>query len=422
MSDDRLRVVLMITELRPAGAERVIFELATRLDRRRFDPTVLALRSFAGQDGSFAPALRAKGVRLHMLRVRSKLDLPRVPRLVRLLRSLRPDVLNAHLFHANLVARLVAPLVGKPAVVSTHHVVERRRLGPRFVLDRVTAPLDDATVAVSRAVARFAVSTCGVRPDRIRIVEDGVDLAPLRANAGRDGASFRESAGIARGAPLVGALGRLDIQKGHDDLVRAWPAVLSSHPGAVLAIAGEGVERRSLERLARALGVESQVRLLGYRSDVPAFLSALDVFCMPSRWEGFGLALVEALAAGKACIASSADSLPEVLGDAGLLVAPRDPRGLAAAVSRLLASPEERKRFGEAARSRAELFSVERMVAAYEKLYEDVARGRASRTRASASVARSKGASDDGALSPRESAQPELPLPPPPMGTGAAAP
>ncbi len=359
-----IRVVLMITELRPAGAERVVFELATRLDRTRFDPHVLALWSMGGVDGPFAQHLRDAGVPVHMLRVGSKVDLTRVPPLVQLLRDLRPRILHAHLFHANLVARLVAPLVGHPRVIATHHVVERRKLGPRMVLDRLSARLDDRTVAVSDAVARFAKAECGA--NGVVLVPNGVELGPFR-----DARPAPDLAG--RGAKLVGALGRLDPQKGHDDLLRAWPRVLAAHPDARLAIAGEGLLHRDLERLASRLGIEGSVTLHGHRADVPAFLAALDVFCMPSRWEGFGLALVEAMAAGKPCVASDVDSLPEVLGDAGVLVPKEDPDALGRAIVGLLDDPARRADLALRARARAERYSVEKMVLAYEELYEEVA-------------------------------------------------
>src|SRR5205823_6659183 len=137
---------------------------------------------------------------------------------------------------------------------------------------------DDRTVAVSEAVARFAREHCGA--PRVLVVPNGVDLEPFR--------DARPADDLAGRAKLVGALGRLDVQKGHEDLLRAWPAVLAKHPDASLVIAGEGPLRAELERLVRELGIERSVALHGHRSDVPRFLAALAVFCMPSRWEGFG--------------------------------------------------------------------------------------------------------------------------------------
>lgn len=360
-----IRVVLMITELRPAGAERVVYELATRLDRRRFEPHVLALWSFGGEDGAFASEFRKRDVPVHMLRVGSKVDLTRVPFLVRLLRDLDPQILHSHLFHANLVARLVAPLVRRPRVIATHHVVERRQLAPRMLLDRLSAPLDDRTVAVSEAAARFAREECGARD--VLVIPNGIDLEPFE--------QATPAADLAAPGKLVGAVGRLNWQKGFDELLRAFALVLEKHPDAKLVIAGEGDRRRDLERLVERLGIGGSVSLHGHRSDVPRFLAALDIFCMPSRWEGFGLALVEAMAAGKPCVATAVDSLPEVLGEAGVLVPPGDREALAGAIASLLSDPRRREDLASRARGRAQSFSVGTMVARYERLYEEVVHG-----------------------------------------------
>jgi glycosyltransferase involved in cell wall biosynthesis/O-antigen/teichoic acid export membrane protein len=358
--DGRVRLLLLTTELLPAGAERVILELATRLDPRRYQVVVASLRSPGGDDGDVARALVAAGIAVVPLRLQGKLDLRGAWRLMALVRRLRPHVLHAHLFHANLAARLLGRLAGARRVVSTVHVVERRALPLRFALERLTARLDDRTVCVSRAVATFARARLGVTPGRLRVVENGVDLS--RYAAGGDRASARAALGLPEGGLVVGAVGRLDPQKGLDLLVRAFARLRGP---ATLALAGAGPEEARLRALVASLGLDERVVLLGRRQDVPRVLAALDVFCMPSRWEGFGLALVEAMAAGLPVVASAVDSLPEVLADGGLLVAPDDVDALARALDDLLASPSRR----------AASFDVSAMVAGWEAVYREVTPG-----------------------------------------------
>lgn len=367
------RVLLLTTELHPAGAERVVFELATRLPRERWAVTVASLRSPGGSDGAVADALLAARVDVRPLRLRGKLDLRGALRLRRLLRALRPALVHAHLFHGNLAARLLAPSAGA-RVISTIHVVERRRLPARPLLERLLATRDDATVCVSQAVRRHAAAALGARSDRLRVIENGIDLARFAPPSDPDRARREARAALALppDAPIVGAVGRLDRQKGLDVLIEAFARLAPAHPQALLALAGAGPEEGALRALARARGLEARVRLLGHQRDVPAVLAALDVFCMPSRWEGFGLALAEALACGKPAVASAVDSLPEVLGEAGLLVPPEQPAALADALGSLLTDPTRRAALTRAARARAERFSVERMVAAYDALYGEV--------------------------------------------------
>jgi glycosyltransferase involved in cell wall biosynthesis len=317
-----------------------------------------------------ATALRLAGIQVHLLRVRGKLDLARLVPLVRLLRSERPAILHAHLFHANLVARLVAPIVGALPVITTHHAVQHGRLSPRVLVDRATTRLDTRTVAVSQAAAQFARDIVGARSDVVRVIPNGIDLE--RANESCGVTEARRDLDLPPDRPVVGTMGRLDREKGHSDLLHSWQHVLAGHPDATLAIAGDGAERSTLESLADRLGISQSVRLLGHCRQAPRFLAALDVFAMPSRVESFGLALVEALAAGLPCVASAVGGLPEVMGGAGVLVPPRAPALLGAAISSVLADPARRTSLGTAARARAQSFPIEKMIAGYEALYDEV--------------------------------------------------
>ncbi|MCA8925679.1 MAG: glycosyltransferase [Planctomycetes bacterium] len=360
---ERTRLLLAITCLHPAGAERVVFEVATRLDPSRWQVLVVSLQSPDGDDGDVDRALRARGIPVVALRMAHKLDLLAAARLRGVARTFRPHLAHGHLFHASTAVRLLVP---RPARrLSTLHVVERRRLPLRFALARRTAGRDDATTAVSTAVADFARARLGVRAPRV--IYNGVELARFADAPGR--AEARAVLELAPEATWIGAVGRLDPQKGFDVLLRALPEV----PGAKLLIAGEGPERRRLEELVGQLGLRDRVRLLGHRSDVATVLAACDLFCMPSRWEGFGLALAEAMAVGLPCVASRIDSLPEVLGGAGVLVPVEDPAALGAALAALLADPARAAELGERAREQAQRFSVEAMVAGYEALYRELA-------------------------------------------------
>lgn len=369
---ERRRLLLLTTELRPAGAERVVAELALGLDPARWQVWVASLWSPGGQDGAVADELRARGVPVVALRLRGKLDLPRAAGLIRLLRRFRPHVLHAHLFHANLAARLLGRLGGARRVVATHHVVERRPLPARRLLERLTAGRDDVTVCVSEAVARFARERLGASPARLRVIPDGVDLARFSGPA-EDPAAAREALGLPREGPLLVGVGRLTGQKGWDVLLRALPRLLEAHPSLLLALAGQGQEEAALRALAAGLGLAPRVRFLGFRSDPERVLRAADVVVIPSRWEGFGLVAVEALAAGRAVVASAVDSLPEVLGQAALLVPPEDPLALAGALRDLLDDPARRAALAAGGPARAAQFDARAMIAAYAALYEELA-------------------------------------------------
>jgi glycosyltransferase involved in cell wall biosynthesis len=365
--------MLLITELLPAGAERIVYELATRLPKERWDVRVASLRSPGGDDGAVARDLRAAGLEVAPLRFRGKLDPLATLRFLRLVRRWRPDVLHAHLFHANLAARLFGRL-GARHVVSTLHIVERRQLPARRFLERLTASRDDMTVCVSPAVSRHARAALGAHADRVRVISNGIDLS--RFADPPDRASARAALALPADAEVVGSVGRLDRQKGLDLLVEAFAQLARERPKALLVLAGVGPEEESLRRQAATLNVAERVRFLGFQEGVPRVLAALDVFCMPSRWEGFGLSLVEALAAGVPTVASDVDSLPDVQGSAGVLVPPGHPPSLAQALEDLLNDPEARAALSEKGPPQAAKYDVQLMVDAYAALYEELlARG-----------------------------------------------
>jgi glycosyltransferase involved in cell wall biosynthesis len=362
---NRLRVYHLITELRPAGAERVLHYLATGLDPERFQ---VAAGSLAG-GGEVAEWLREAGIPVTELGV-----IPGRPRtygrgfwrLVRDLRTFRPHLLHTHLFHAGLAGRLAARLAGVPHVVSHVHIVERRERPWRHRVDRLTAGLIDREICVSQAVARHRSEDLGLPGARITVIPNGVDLErPCQTQPAP--ADLR----LAPDRPRVLAIGRLDRQKGFDLLVEAVPDLRARFPRLEVLIAGEGPERLALQERVGRLQLGDTVQLAGHREEIGPLLAAADVVAIPSRWEGFGLVAVEAMAAGRAIVAAAVDSLPEILEpeSAGLLVPPEDAQALAAAIGGLLADPGRRQELGRRAVRAAQSFGIHSMVARCAALY-----------------------------------------------------
>jgi glycosyltransferase involved in cell wall biosynthesis len=247
----------------------------------------------------------------------------------------------------------------------------------------VVSGRQDLIIAISDHIARFTV-TRGVRhPERVRRVYHGIE-PPLTRALERDGQRIRQELGIGLDDFLVGNVGRLALQKGQRHLIGAMPLLLERVPRAHAVIAGSGDLEDFLRDLAADLGVAERVHVLGQRKDVPALMHAIDVFAMPSIWEGFGLVLLEAMAAGRPIVASRVATIPEVVldGETGLLVPSGDPLLLAEALARLAADPGLAKGFGEAGRQRLRRqFSLEKMVGDTELLYRELVDERALATR-----------------------------------------
>jgi glycosyltransferase involved in cell wall biosynthesis len=295
--------------------------------------------------------------------VQTKRDVGAFAAHARALLRLRPDILHANLTtpascrHALLAATLV-PKLRTVAVEQLPYPLSGRL---QRALKRFTSRRLAAHVAVGEPAAREVEALIGLAPGSVRSIPNGVPdvvLEPLPRRFER---------------PTIGSLGRLDRQKGYDVLLHA----LSALPDAALVLVGDGPERWALEALASSLGLDERVCFAGWQAEPRRYLTTFDVLALPSRFEGFPLAVVEAMLAELPVVASAVGSVPEAVreGETGLLVPPDDPARLAAALRGLLAEPPLRLRLGEQARALAlERFTAAAMARAFEKLYEEILR------------------------------------------------
>jgi glycosyltransferase involved in cell wall biosynthesis len=299
----------------------------------------------------------------------------RVPLFAREIGRARPDVFHAHLSWP-LAAKfplLAAVLARRPVVVATVQLFSRFHLDrSSYAQERLLARRIDRYVAVSHDIAGKLVGVMGWPSRKIEVIHNGVRLEDLRA---ADPAIRRELSGDTD-RPVVFTAARLDPQKGLDVLIDAAADV----PEARFAIAGDGRERTMLDAAIGERGLADRVVLLGHREDIPSLLAASDIFVLPSLYEGSSLAVLEAMAAGKAVVASKIGGTDELVvhDESGLLVPPSDPAALAAAVRRLLDDVSLRERLGAAARDRVDRhFSAAVVADRTSRLYDELLAKRA---------------------------------------------
>lgn len=308
-----MRIVELLTELGPSGTERLVLTLCEGLSAAGHDVCVVSLKPIP-EESFVVQGLRRSGIRIRSLEL-EKARPWRALGLGRILREVQPDVVHAHLFHPSLLSRLPWRAPGF-RVVNTVHVAERRPTKRwYFLLDRLTRSRCDVMTGVSESVARFHANQIGCPERALRVVKNGVPAStPLdRVEV----AALRREWDVSDCTRVLGSVGRLHPQKGYDVLLGMLPALGAAIPAGEtfgLVLLGEGPERRRLERLARRAPPNVVVRLPGFRPDADRAMGAFDLFLMPSRYEGFGLVLAEAMAMGLPVLASDVDSLPEVLG------------------------------------------------------------------------------------------------------------
>jgi glycosyltransferase involved in cell wall biosynthesis len=349
------------------GAEQHLLQLLPALRARGVDARFLSLDA-GGDAARFHRALDDAGV--PWTRVRCGLDVS--PRLlaavVRAVRREAPDLVHTHMVHADVYGSVAARTAGVP-FVSTRHNDDRYLLGPFRYVDRFFMRGVRTIVAISEAV-REAHVRAGLPARKIVTIHYGLDELPAAPSE-----LTPDDAGVPPGAPLVLAIGRLIAQKDHATLVAAFAQARVRHPEARLAILGWGPLEDQTRRQAAELGLADAVLVPG-RIEPAAWLARADVFAHTSRWEGFGIVLLEAMLARLPVVATRASAIPEIVveGETGLLAEPGDAAAIARGLDELLAAADLRVRFGEAGRRRAlSEFSVARMVERTIAVYEGAA-------------------------------------------------
>ncbi|MEV5501288.1 glycosyltransferase [Nonomuraea fuscirosea] len=356
-----MKVLHVITGLAAGGAEQQLRVLLPRL-RARCEVAVLTGR------GVLADAIERDGLPVHRIGMRGNTDLRAVGRLARLMRGRRYDVVHTHLYRACVYGRLAARLANVPAIVATEHSIghehiEGRRLTrPVRALYLASELLGHATVAVSPTVAE-RLSLWGVPRSRIVVIPNGVDGAAFGFDAELRRRT-RERLGLDPRAFVVGGIGRLEPGKRFDVLVEA----VSALGRAVLLLAGTGSCEPRLRRLARDAGAEDRVIFAGESTDVPALLSAMDVLAAPSAEEAFGLAVVEALAAGLPVLYGACPAVEDLPPGAAPGARRVAPDRLATELAALAARPPERLPPPEAVRCYDVRHQADRLESLYLRL------------------------------------------------------
>lgn len=370
-----IRIVHVITGLEIGGAESMLARLVSRMDGSRFVNRVVSLTD----GGRIGDSIEAAGVPVQTLGMRRGWpSLAALPRLVRLLRQARPTLVQSWLYHADLLGLLAAALAGRPPVVWNLRCSDmdlRYYSGQtRWVLRALTwlSPHPVAILVNSTASMRLHQSL-GYRPRRWEVIPNGFDLDRFRPDPTAWERTRRELT-LPAEVMLVGLIARLDPMKDHPSFLNAATHVAARRPGVHFVLIGKGVE--GLAGAIAAKGLSDRVHILGERRDVEWLLPGLDMVCLSSAFgEGFPNVLGEAMAAGVPCVTTDVGDAKTIVGETGLVVPPRDPAALAAAIVDLVdRGPSARTTLGQAARARiAREYALPRIVERYESIYASLA-------------------------------------------------
>jgi glycosyltransferase involved in cell wall biosynthesis len=347
------------------GSERHLLLLLPALARAGVDVRMCVLRT--GSAGVFVEDLRRVGVDVVVHKAGPDVNPVLLPALISEIRSFRPDIVHTHLVHADVHGQAAALIARVPAISSVHAAPDFYRREPYRSAGRAVGRVAKRRIAISEHVARFVRDEGLAPPDRIRTIYYGIDPSGFhRTDAERDRA--RAALGLPADTVAIGVASRLIPGKGHDVLIDAFATAAAENPRLRLLVVGEGPERAAAEAQAARRCPAGTYQFLGFVHEIAEFMSACDAIAFPTQpefGEGFGLAALEAMAAGRPVISSDTGPLPEIIVDevTGFVIPARSRDGFSRAIARVGADADLRLRLGGAAAQRArDSFSLDAMV------------------------------------------------------------
>jgi glycosyltransferase involved in cell wall biosynthesis len=367
------KILFVYYEPQSSGQTAHVLSLARGLDRRRYEVTVVLPVDLDRTITAFEQI----GVRVVPLSLRKVLWSPQtIIALARLIREWEPDVVHVHSQEAGPPARVIVRLAGAGAILYTPQTIDIRRTRWHWLyvlFERTLARITDLIISVNESDRRRLIQW-GIPPHKVVTVPNGIDLAAFQRPTGVG--ELRLAFGLDVHRPLVIQVGRLSAQKDPLAFVKGAAQVVRACPDAQFALVGDGPLGGEVAALLCELGLEGHVHLLGWQDQASELMAAADVVTLTSRWEGTPYALLEAMACSRPVVTTAVNGCPEIVveGLTGFLVPPGDTAAWAGAVTSLLKDPAQASAMGRRGRHRVEeRFTLPRMIARIEALYEQVA-------------------------------------------------
>lgn len=373
-----MKVVHVIVGLNVGGAELMLKRLLeTHSTLSGYEHSVISLTDL----GVIGAQLRAQGVTVTTLGMRKSLGIPATLfSLYRQLRQARPDIVQTWMYHADLLGGLAARLAGVRHVIWGVRTTDIGKGGKRSTMlvrsmcARLSSWLPSVIVCAAQA-SRQAHIDVGYAADRMMVIPNGFDLTKLQADVFQR-KQLRSSLGIGEGELIVGSLGRLNPVKDHANFIAAAAIVAQQLPNARFLMIGRGLAEDNpvvVDLLAKS-GVALRFACLGERQDVSVCLSAMDVFCLHSRTEGFPNVLGEAMAMALPCVTTDVGDARHLLSGNGIVVPAQDSAALAEGMLCLLSMDEAaRDAMGQAAKARiGECFTIANSAEKFRGVYDNL--------------------------------------------------
>ena len=366
----KLNIVHLIPNLGIGGAENVVLNLFRHIDKQKFTIKIL----YWENRNELAANQSINSDQIIRIKLDRVVSWNSILIIARLLREYRADLIHTHFIDADLIGLIAAKLTKIPNIISIHSYPFPRKRS-HCLRYGILSALSGRILCVSKAVQKHFLSVCRANSEKVACVYNGIDLNKFSiAMVRQSPAALKESLGIEKNRIIIGNVSRLVSGKGHRCLLKAFAGVHKINPQSVLLIVGGGYLHKELVKLSQDLKIHENVVFTGPRSDIAELLNIMDIFIFPAVNEAFGLCTIEAMAMKKPIVAANHSAMHELIENNinGILVDPQDPNAISEAVIQLLKSPEIREKISIAARAKVDEFSLEKMIAKTESIYESV--------------------------------------------------
>ena len=360
----KIKILYVITSLGLGGAEKLLLDYVKRLNQEKYSFYICCFRDkpddLIGEISKYAEVFNFK--------IRNKFNPIVIPHLIKLINQIQPDIIHTHLFQPRFYTT-VAHLFSKKSVLFTHkhNNVNIKEHNVFIFFEMLSIIFNQKVIAISQSVKQSLIKYEFIPEKKIIVIHNGIDNQKFND-------TINKTKILNEKKIIIGTVCRLERQKGLKYLLLAMKIILTKFPEAKLEIIGDGTLLNELQELSKKLGISNSVIFFGKFTDVKPFYNRMDVFVLPSLYEGFGIVLLEAMASGVPVIASNVDGIKEVIQDDinGILVQPRNPEAIAIALTRLIENHQLYNQLVEEGLKRARVFDIHEHLMKLDNLYSSL--------------------------------------------------
>ncbi|HBG60267.1 MAG: hypothetical protein A2Y03_05350 [Omnitrophica WOR_2 bacterium GWF2_38_59] len=363
-------IIHLIPTLGVGGAEKVILHICKNYDKEKYKITVI----YWLDSEELLDQIKETGVEVIKLTMKKTISFEMVFKLSKILKNISADLLHTHFFDSDLIGFFSSLLCNVPQVIHIHsypYPIETKHC----IRYKIISLFCKKILCVSEIVKDHVIKKTRINPSNVMVIHNGIEIDDIYDSLSNQNIlKTRTSFGIAKDAIILGNVGRLIAKKGQKYLIQAMPLVLKKYPNIKLIIVGDGPLKSDLTQLVNSLSLENVVILAGELKNIPVLLNVFDFFIFPSINESLGIAVIEAMAAGKPIIAIKDTGVSELIAnnEEGLLINPENENEIADAIIYMIENPVKTKEFGLKAKEKAKMFSAAIMVSKIQNVYDEI--------------------------------------------------